>query len=127
MQGWQMTFPQSLGMPFVTDEKSFLLNTTPAPRVLQNQLDHGLEQYCAMKEERYLKALSSTMLLKRSNAWAAIFISAVILLHVRERDIHRLLYWTLDISNGCPKHSAGLTTLIQSRRTHGDTLTLHAL
>ncbi|KAF2633001.1 hypothetical protein BU25DRAFT_304826, partial [Macroventuria anomochaeta] len=99
MQGWQLTFPGSLGMPLVMNRGSFLFNTTPAPRVLQNQLDRRLERYCADKEAECLKALSRTLRQKYRREWTATFISAVILLHTRERDIFRLLYWTLDASN----------------------------
>jgi len=121
-----MTLAGALGMSTVTDVRSFLLHSTPAPRVLQNQLDQRLETYCAKREESFLRKLSSTVTNKRSSMWDAIFISAVILLHVRERDIHRLLYWTLDTSNERLIRSANLTTLIKNRRTSGDTLTLHA-
>ncbi|UPX14887.1 uncharacterized protein EKO05_0005358 [Ascochyta rabiei] len=99
MQGWQLTLPGSLGMPPVTDPSSFLFNTTPAPRVIQNQLDRRLERYCADQEAECLKALSVTMLGRYRRDWVATFISAVMVLHTRERDIFRLLYWTLDTSN----------------------------
>lgn len=99
-----MTVPGSLGMPLVMDRTSFLFNTIPAPRVLQNQLDSRLERYCAVQEGKYLKVLSDTMRQNRRNEWIAIFISAIILLHTRERDIHRLLYWTCDTSKVCLMH-----------------------
>ncbi|KAF1363473.1 hypothetical protein EJ07DRAFT_152281 [Lizonia empirigonia] len=99
MQGWQLTFPGSLGMLPVVDQDSFLFNTTPAPRVLQNQLDQILEQYCAKKEMEYLKALQGAMRKTVRRDWITIFASSIILLHTRERDIWRLLYWTLDTNN----------------------------
>jgi len=99
MEGWQLVVPGSLGMSVVTDQQSFLYGTTPAPRVLQNQLDRILERYCADREAQCLKALSRTMRRKSSREWDATFISSVLLLHTRERDIWRLLYWTLDTNN----------------------------
>jgi hypothetical protein len=99
MQGWKLTLPGSLDMSPVVDPESFLYGITPAPRVVQNQLDRRLERYCAEKEAEYLKALQNSMLRKRRLEWTTIFTSSVIVLHIRERDIWRLLYWTLDTNN----------------------------
>lgn len=124
IKGWQMTVPGSLGMPLVMDQTSFLFNTIPAPRVLQNQLDSRLERYCAVQEGKYLKMLSDTMRQNRRNEWVVIFISAIILLHTRERDIHRLLYWTSDTSKTYTwRHPESAPTLI-GRSLHASNILL---
>jgi len=99
MTGWQLTVPGDLGMFPVTEQGSLLNGTTPAPRVLQNQLDRILAQYCADKELECLKELQKFMRRESKRPWIVIFIVTILLLHVRERDIWRLLYWTLS-NNG---------------------------
>jgi hypothetical protein len=94
MTGWQLRIPGNLGMSPVKDRRSLLNGTTPAPRVLQNQLDRMLEQYCANKELECLQELQRCMRKDSKRLWVVVFIVIVLLLHVRERDIWRLLYWT---------------------------------
>ncbi|KAL5121058.1 hypothetical protein ACEQ8H_000908 [Pleosporales sp. CAS-2024a] len=60
MQGWELSTNGSLGMTIVTDQTSSLYGTTPAPRVLQNQLDRALEDYCAFLEYKCLQELQRT-------------------------------------------------------------------
>jgi hypothetical protein len=99
MTGWQLAVPGDLGMLPVKHRGSLLNGTTPAPRVLQNQLDRILEQYCAKKELECLKELQRSMRGQSKRPWIVVFIVTVLLLHVRERDIWRLLYWTLRNNN----------------------------
>jgi hypothetical protein len=99
MTGWQLTIPGDLGMRPVQHQGSLLNGTTPAPRVLQNQLDRILEQYCADRELKCLEDLQRSMRQSTQRRWIVIFIVTVIILHVRERDLWRLLYWTLQNNN----------------------------
>jgi hypothetical protein len=94
MKGWEMTEDGSLGMNIVENGDSSLFGTVPAPRVLQNQLDRMLEEYCATKEVDCLRGLQSSMYRSTSRDWTVIFVVTVIILHIRERDIWRLMYWT---------------------------------
>lgn len=96
MTGWQISGPDWLGMPLITDQMSPLYGTVPAPRVLQNQLDRKLEAYIARIEKSLLTELSRTMLRIRPCERTTIFLAVIILLHVRERDIWRLQYWVLN-------------------------------
>jgi len=124
MTGWQLTVPGDLGMFPVTDQGSLLNGTTPAPRVLQNQLDRILEQYCADKELECLKELQKFMRRESKRPWIVIFIVTILLLHVRERDIWRLLYWTLS-NNGTYtwRHPEQAQTLIK-RSVHASNVLL---
>ncbi|GIZ48183.1 hypothetical protein CKM354_001125600 [Cercospora kikuchii] len=103
MKGWQISGPEHLGMERNNDTRCPLFGTIPAPRVLQNQLDHMLEEYIASIEQQVLKTLSKAMLSRRCE-YAAIFAAALILLHVMERDIWRLQYWILN-PKVVPKHA----------------------
>ncbi|OCL07916.1 hypothetical protein AOQ84DRAFT_377256 [Glonium stellatum] len=51
-------------------------------RVLRNQLDRKLEKYCGIMEVHCL------------HSWHLLFTATLVIVHIRERDIWRLLYWT---------------------------------
>ena len=95
MKGWEISGHKTLGMCRVTDVGSYLFDTIPAPRVLQNQLDRNLELYIARIELAFLKALQNAMLRAREHTWTVVFTATVIALHMRERDIWRLEHWVL--------------------------------
>lgn len=96
MKGWEIGGHETLGMSRVADVGSYLFDTIPAPRVLQNQLDRNLELYIARTELTFLKALQDAMLRAREHAWTVVFTATVIALHMRERDIWRLEHWVLN-------------------------------
>lgn len=96
MKGWEISGQQTLGMCNVTDVSSYLIDTIPAPRVLQNRLDLNLELYIAKTELQLLKALQNAMLQTRPHAWIVVFTATVITLHARVRDIWRLEHWVLN-------------------------------
>src|SRR4051794_6466189 len=99
MKGWEVSGAETLGMHQVVDKESSLYGTTPAPRVLQNQLDRKLEEYCAETEVVCLNGLQRAMLRKTAKQWTVIFTATLLLLHVWERDIWRLLYWTMRVNS----------------------------
>ena len=90
MKGWRFSGRDTLGMTMFAD------GSTPAPRVLQNQLDHRLESYIAQVEVHVLTDLQKAMLRTPRNEWINVFIVVVIILHVRERDIWRLAHWIIN-------------------------------
>jgi hypothetical protein len=92
MKGWELSTPGSLGMFTVNDVSSALYGTIPAPRVLQNQLDKYLEEYCAITEVECLKELQKSMR-ARQDSRVEIYTVVGLLLHIRERDIWRLSSW----------------------------------
>ena len=57
-----------LGMSRVADVSSYLFDTIPAPRVLQNHLDRNLELHIARIELAFHKALQNAMLRAREHA-----------------------------------------------------------
>ncbi|KAH7317367.1 hypothetical protein BKA65DRAFT_113121 [Rhexocercosporidium sp. MPI-PUGE-AT-0058] len=58
MKGWEISGgDEFLGITIVNEPSSLLHNTIPAPRVLQNQLDHLLERQIFETEHKLLKEL----------------------------------------------------------------------
>ena len=96
MKGWQVCGLETLEMERVTDARSSLYGTIPAPRVVQNQLDRNLEEYVARVEIALVKQLQNAMLRTKSTEWITVFTTVAITLHVVERDIWRLEYWVLN-------------------------------
>ena len=88
-----MTGEETLGMYTVEDTECPLYGSVPAPRVLQNQLDRTLEVYIIAKEEKLLKAIQREL---RGGVQGrdVVSASAIFVLHVLEKDIWRLMYWT---------------------------------
>lgn len=93
MKGWAIAGEETLGMCLVEEVACPLRGTTPAPRVLQNQLDRNLELYIAMNEQRLLKAIQRDLRRLRAENWDTISTAVIIILHVLERDTWRLMYW----------------------------------
>lgn len=65
---------------------------TPAPRVLQNQIDSRIEAFVARVELQLLKELQKAMK-QKSCSWIEIFSAVFLILRVTEKDIWRLMYW----------------------------------
>jgi len=94
MQGWSIVGgDELLGMSIVNEPASLLHNTIPAPKVIQNQLDHLLERQIFETEELLLKQLQRLIRRRDRGQWIVVFMSLVIVLHLLERDTWRLVYW----------------------------------
>ncbi|KAL9027847.1 MAG: hypothetical protein Q9196_003692 [Gyalolechia fulgens] len=93
MKGWEIYGQERLGMKIVDRIESPLHGSVPAPRVLQNQLDHLLEYEIVETERHLLKNLQKVLKASDRKTWVATFLAIAIILHVMERDAWRLLYW----------------------------------
>jgi len=93
MKGWEIYGHERLGMKIVDRIESPLHGSIPAPRVLQNQLDHLLESEIVKTERHLLKNLQKVIKASDRTLWVATFLATAIILHVMERDAWRLLYW----------------------------------
>ena len=80
-------------MEIVNQKRSALYGSFPAPRVLQNQLDHLLEIEIAKTEKSLLKNLQKLIRASNRCVWIIVFVGIAVVLHVMERDVWRLLYW----------------------------------
>ena len=93
MKGWEICGRERLGMKIVDRMESPLCGSIPAPRVLQNQLDHLLESEIMETEQNLLKDLQKVIKASNRKSWVFTFLTTAIILHVMERDAWRLLYW----------------------------------
>ncbi|KAI6357336.1 hypothetical protein MCOR31_010377 [Pyricularia oryzae] len=85
--GWQLG-----ASPPITDPSSPYYGSSPAPRVLQNELDRRLEWYISSLESRLLADLRAA-LVKRTAPWNDIYLTGLLVLAVVEIDSWRLMYW----------------------------------
>lgn len=114
VKGWQA----AVGFPVATPD-SPLVNTVPAPRVLQHQLDRILELYICQLERQLLPMLQTAMVARVATQRMDAFFATLVLLNTLERDTWRLTYWTKHVAEvSRPSHTPGLfmrqLTVLQS-------------
>ncbi|KAF2028941.1 hypothetical protein EK21DRAFT_15799, partial [Setomelanomma holmii] len=125
MKGWQLCVPGSLQMMPIVDRNSLSYGSVPAPRVLQNQLDQILENYCARNEAQCLRELQAKML-SRQCSQVALYSVVAILLNIRERDIWRLLPWANGRNHNYKwRHPSPAATLIKQSVYSSNLLLCH--
>ena len=93
MTGWRIVSGKVLGLKKVEEHGSPWFGAVPAPRVVQNQLDHQLEREIIVLERGLLRSIHKTMQKGRRAEWVRVFLAVVLVLHVIEKDTWRLLYW----------------------------------
>ncbi|SCO54155.1 uncharacterized protein FFNC_15368 [Fusarium fujikuroi] len=91
--GWQFSGEETLGMSRVYDEQSAFFGTIPVPRMIQNQLNHLLENIMERSEKSITDILHGMYRTRKPNNWFVATLGAFLLLHARELDAGRLLYW----------------------------------
>ncbi|PCD22223.1 hypothetical protein AU210_016014 [Fusarium oxysporum f. sp. radicis-cucumerinum] len=91
--GWQFSGEETLGMSRVLDEQSAFFGTIPVPRMIQNQLNHLLEKIMEKSEKLITGILHGMYRTRKPNSWFVATLGAFLLLHARELDAGRLLYW----------------------------------
>ena len=82
-------------MNTVHDSQSPWKGTTPVPRMIQNQLGHLIELQMSALDERILMALHTITQKRNRSTWVSTILAFFILLHVRELDAGRNIYWSL--------------------------------
>lgn len=142
MKGWEICGHEGLEMKIVDRIESPLHRSVPAPRVLQNQLDHLLEYEIVETERHLLKNLQKVIKASERNSWVVTFLATAIILHVMERDTWRLLYWVhhqeqvrhLKVGVNCSvdefqintwRHPLGLRALVEKSVHFGNLLLAH--
>ncbi|KAM0794839.1 hypothetical protein BDR22DRAFT_814504 [Usnea florida] len=91
--GWQFTGEENLGMAPVTDKLSAWYGTVPVPRMVQNQLGHLLELKMIELDGKILKAVQQLLYKRSRPTWIIGTLAVFILLHIRELDAGRNIYW----------------------------------
>lgn len=91
--GWRFAGEESLGMPFVTERDSPWHGVRPVPRMVQNQLNHLLELRLTELDTKILKKCKSLVEKRGRDKWMVLLLVFFFLLHVREVDTARNIYW----------------------------------
>lgn len=79
-------------MDTIEQEGSAWSGIRPVPRMIQNQLGHLLELHMITLDKMILKGIQ--VMMRDRKQWAVTTIALAILLHTRELDIGRNLYWS---------------------------------
>ncbi|KAF1965719.1 hypothetical protein BU23DRAFT_488616, partial [Bimuria novae-zelandiae CBS 107.79] len=91
-RAWKFAGNETLGMDTIEQEGSAWSGIRPVPRMIQNQLGHQLELHMMTLDKKILKGIQGMM--RDRKQWAVTTIALAILLHTRELDIGRNLYWS---------------------------------
>ncbi|KAF2834182.1 hypothetical protein M501DRAFT_984603 [Patellaria atrata CBS 101060] len=91
--GWRFSGEETLGMATIKDKQSAWYDTIPVPRMVQNQLGHLFELHIIDLDEKILKALHVILEKRDRRMWVVGTLAVFLLLHVRELDAGRNIYW----------------------------------
>ena len=91
--GWQFACKETLGMTVVRNRNSAWYGITPIPRMVQNQLGHLLELKMIELDREILKALQDVLEEKSRKMWVVATLAVFLLLHIRELDAGRNIFW----------------------------------
>lgn len=92
-KGCQFLGVETLGMAPVLDSQSAWFGSTPLPRMVQNHISHCLEIHIAKLDAKIMRAVSSIFDKRSRNKWHIATLAVFLLLHVRELDAGRNIYW----------------------------------
>lgn len=91
--GWHFSGNESLGMASVQQMGCPWDGTKPVPRMVQNQLDHRLELNMVNLDKKILKEAGKILQRKERGKWLIAILAFFIILHIREIDAARNIYW----------------------------------
>lgn len=80
-------------MATIHDSQSPWNGITPVPRMIQNQLGHLLELEMIKLDKRILLTLHKALQTRNRSSWIFTSLAFFILLHVRELDAARNIFW----------------------------------
>ena len=84
---------ESLGM-LTIEEDSIFYGFKFVPRIVQKQLNYALELKMMELDRKILKGAQDIMVKGDRRMWLVGFLALVFLLHVREVDVGRIIYWS---------------------------------
>lgn len=99
---WQFSGDESLGMAAIEDRDSAWYGIKPVPRMIQNQLGHLLELNMIDLDRKTLKGVQTLMEKRERRMWVVVTLAVFILLHTREVDAGRNIFWSRYIDTVCP-------------------------
>lgn len=116
----------SLGILPISSPTSPLVNQTPLPRVLGNQLDHLIERRIWQLEKQILSELQRRIFGRKREDWIRIFLTLVVLMNALERDSWRLYYWVFHMEDGYAwRHPSSPQRLIEKNNILAESLAAH--
>ncbi|RQM07076.1 hypothetical protein DH86_00000224 [Scytalidium sp. 3C] len=125
--GWHFAGTERLEMSEVKDTSSPWYGITPVPRMLQNQLNHQLELKMVELDEKIMKTAMVIMKKADRKQWLVGMLSIFLLLHVREIDAGRNLFWNrYEDKDGFWIHPSKPRALIAEAVTSANSLITHA-
>lgn len=89
----QFAGEEKLGTPIIQDSESPWFGKQPLPRMISNQLTHLFELHMIRLDEMILDKLQSWMLKTERGEWLIVTLVVFLLLHVREIDAGRIIFW----------------------------------
>jgi len=99
---WQFAGEESLGMSVIEDRDSAWYSIKPVPRMIQNQLGHLLELNMIDLDKKILKSVQALMEKRERRTWLIATLAVFLLLHVREIDAGRIIFWSRYRDPVCP-------------------------
>ena len=99
---WQLSGDESLGMAVIEDRDSAWYGIKPVPRMIQNQLGHLLEMNMIDLDRKILKGVQALMEQRERRMWVVVTLAVFLLLHIREVDAGRNIFWSRYIDPVCP-------------------------
>ena len=72
------------------------------PRMIQNQLGHLLELNMIDLDRKTLKGVQALMEKRERRMWVVVTLAVFLLLHTREVDAGRNIFWSRYIDTVCP-------------------------
>ena len=91
---WQFSGDESLGMTTIEDQESAWYGIKPVPRMIQNQLGHLLELNMIDLDKKILKGIQALMEKKERHLWVMVTLAVFLVLHSREVDAGRNIFWS---------------------------------
>ena len=91
---WQFAGDESLGMAAVKERNSPWYGTKPVPRMIQNQLGHLLELNMIKLDREISKGIQNAMEKRQRRMWVVVTLATFFLLHIRELDAGRNIFWS---------------------------------
>jgi hypothetical protein len=98
---WQFSGDESLGMATIEDRDSAWYGIKPVPRMIQNQLGHLLELNIINLDRKILKGVQALMEKRERRMWIEVTLAVFLLLHIREVDAGRNIFWSRYIDLVC--------------------------
>ena len=99
---WQFSGDESLGMAVMEDRDSVWYGIKPVPRMIQNQLGHLLELNMIDLDRKAIKGIQALMEKRERRMWVVVTLAVFLLLHTREVDAGRNIFWSRYIDPVCP-------------------------